>query len=282
MEYFPQGFFVIKIIFLIIYSITFFIIFATTIIYIKMTHLEDKIKEYWTERSNSYSEAINEDLADKHAQQWEELLYQQFDKNAHLKVLDIGTGPGMFAILMGKNPNYEVFAVDSSKGMLEQATQNAKNFGVNVNFQFADAHHLPFDDESFDVIITRNVTWNLPYPKEAYKEWKRVLKKGGKMVNFDSNWYLRLYNGDLQKDYNKSTDEEFHQEIPDGMPARMEAIARELPLSSERRPAWDVNCLLELGFSKMSFDYNINEFIYNTEEQEHYTYAPMFMIKATK
>lgn len=247
-----------------------------------MTQLENKIKEYWTERSNSYSEAINNDLGNEHAQQWEDILYQQFDKNSNLRILDIGTGPGMFAILMGKNPNYEVFAVDSSEGMLKQATQNAEKFGAKVNFQFADAQHLPFENEYFDIIITRNVTWNLPYPKEAYKEWQRVLKKGGKMVNFDSNWYLRLYNGDLQKDYSKCTDEEFHQEIPDGMPARMEAIARELPLSSERRPAWDVNSLLELGFSKMSFDYNINELIYDEEEQQHYTYAPMFMIKATK
>lgn len=247
-----------------------------------MSNLDNKIREYWTERSNSYSEAITADLLCENAIQWENLLYQQFDKNAKLKVLDIGTGPGMFAILTGKNPNYEVFAVDSSEGMLQQASQNAEKFGAKVNFQFADAHQLPFEDNTFDIIITRNVTWNLPHPEKAYKEWQRVLKKGGKMVNFDSNWYLRLYNEDLQQDYSKSTDEEFHDEIPDGMPARMEAIAKELPLSSERRPAWDVNCLLELGFDKMSFEYNINELIYNEEEQKHYTYAPMFMIKATK
>lgn len=247
-----------------------------------MNDLDKKIREYWTERSESYSEAILEDLYGKNAQDWENIIYKRIDKNKKLKVLDIGTGPGMFATLMGKNPNYEVFAVDSSEGMLAQATKNAETFGAKVNFVLADAHHLPFEDETFDAIITRNVTWNLPQPKEAYREWQRVLKKGGKIVNFDSNWYLRLYDETLQEDYNKSKDEDFHEEIPEGMPARMEAIARELPLSQERRPAWDVNCFLELGCHKMCFDYNINELIYDEEEQKHYTYAPMFMICVEK
>lgn len=247
-----------------------------------MNDLDKKIREYWTERAASYSEAILEDLYGKNAQDWENLIYTRIDKNKNLKVLDIGTGPGMFAVLMGRNPNYEVFAVDSSEGMLAQATQNAEKFGAKVYFQFADALQLPFENETFDVIVTRNVTWNLQHPKETYQEWMRVLKKGGKIINFDSNWYLRLYNEELQEDYSKSTDEDFHEEIPDGMPARMEAIARELPLSKERRPAWDVNCFLELGCHKMCFDYNINELIYNEEEQKHYTYAPMFMICVEK
>lgn len=247
-----------------------------------MQELDVKIREYWTERSQSYSDSIIKDLYGDDALAWEDLIYTQIDKNKKLKVLDIGTGPGMFAVLMGKNTHYEVFAVDSSKGMLEKATKNAEDFGAKVNFQWANADKLPFEDETFDVIMMRNVTWNLPHPKESYEEWKRVLKKGGKIINFDSNWYLRLFDEKLQEDYSKSTDEEFHEEIPDGMPARMEAIAMELPLSKEKRPAWDVNCLMELGFEKMSFEYNINEFIYDQVEQNHYTYAPMFMITAVK
>ena len=221
------------------------------------TTINTKIREYWTERSESYSNMVCEELYGENALIWEDLIYQNIDKNACLKVLDIGTGPGLFASLMGKNKNFKVYGVDSSEGMLEQAVHNAENFGSKVIFQWANAHDLPFEDDSIDVIVTRNVTWNLPNPKEVYREWKRVLKKGGKMINFDSNWYLRLFNEQKQKKYEIFQGQEIHdgKGIPDGMSARMDAIAKELPLSQETRPAWDVNCLLELGFEKMTFDY---------------------------
>lgn len=44
-------------------------------------------------------------------------------------------------------------------------------------------------DGSFDVIVTRNLTWNLEEPQKAYQEWCRVLKKGGILLNFDAGWY---------------------------------------------------------------------------------------------
>ena len=45
-----------------------------------------------------------------------------------------------------------------------------------------DAQALEFEDESFDVIISRNLTWNLEKPWQAYREWYRVLKPGGHIM----------------------------------------------------------------------------------------------------
>ena len=47
-----------------------------------------------------------------------------------------------------------------------------------------DAENLRFADESFDVVISRNLTWTLPDVKSAYREWVRVLKKGGHTFEF--------------------------------------------------------------------------------------------------
>lgn len=235
-----------------------------------------------TERSQTYSDSTIEALYEKDAQDWGNLIYTQIDKNKNLKVLDVGTGPGMFAVLMGRNPNFEVFAVDSSPVMLEQAKKNAGNFGAKVNFTLVDAHTLPFEDESFDVIMMRNVTWNLPSPKEAYKEWKRILKPNGKIINFDANWYLRLYNEELQKAYEENPDLKLQKILPKGMEKRMEDIAKNLPLSKEMRPAWDVQCLLEIGFTKINLDANINELVYSEEQKRMYAYSPQFMISVTK
>ena len=46
-----------------------------------------------------------------------------------------------------------------------------------------DAQALDVESNSFDAIVTRNVTWNLPRPDLAYKEWLRVLKPGGVLYN---------------------------------------------------------------------------------------------------
>lgn len=56
-----------------------------------------------------------------------------------------------------------------------------------------DAQNLTFHDNMFDVIVSRNLTWNLDSPAKAYREWYRVLKPGSILLNFDANWYAYLY-----------------------------------------------------------------------------------------
>ena len=73
-----------------------------------------------------------------------------------------------------------------------QRNLSEKRAGI-LNLKEWMPRHWEFEDESFDVIISRNLTWNLPHPEMAYKEWLRVLKKGGKLLNFDANWYGYLY-----------------------------------------------------------------------------------------
>ena len=64
-----------------------------------------------------------------------------------------------------------------------------------------DAQKLDFEDNTFDVVISRNLTWNLEHPDVAYREWVRVLKAGGRLLNFDANWYGYLYEEEQRKAY---------------------------------------------------------------------------------
>ena len=64
-----------------------------------------------------------------------------------------------------------------------------------------DAQALTFADTSFDVVVSRNLTWNLQEPAVAYKEWCRVLKKGGLLLNFDANWYGYLFDEKKRQAY---------------------------------------------------------------------------------
>ncbi len=89
---------------------------------------------------------------------------------------------------------------------------------------------------SFDVIVTRNVTWNLPRPDLAYKEWLRVLKPGGVLYNFDADWYGHLYNEEKRSGYEKDRQQTEEQNVEDYYSGtdieKMEEIARQVSVES--------------------------------------------------
>ena len=56
---------------------------------------------------------------------------------------------------------------------------------------------------AFDVIVTRNLTWDLPHPESAYREWHRVLRSGGILLNFDANWYRYQFDSFAREAYDE-------------------------------------------------------------------------------
>lgn len=100
-----------------------------------------------------------------------------------IHLLDVGTGPGFFAIILAE-AGIQVTAVDYTEEMLKEAKANAGELSEKIHFQQMVAQNLEFPDGIFDVVITRNVTWNLEHPVRAYQEWYRVLKKGRSAAEF--------------------------------------------------------------------------------------------------
>ena len=71
---------------------------------------------------------------------------------------------------------YHVDAVDYTEGMLEKAKENAGDLCRNIRFWRMDAQKLEFADESFDLVLSRNLTWVLEEPETAYAEWYRICR----------------------------------------------------------------------------------------------------------
>ena len=140
-------------------------------------------------------------------------------------------------------------AFDYSDGMLNQAKQNAAFAGVTAEFVQGDAQKLPFEDETFDMIVTRNLTWNLEYPEKAYREWLRVLKKGGCILNYDGNYYLHYYDEEYRQEYEirqiHHGDE--HKYIENVDVNIINNVARDLPLSRESVLSGTSICCLRWG-----------------------------------
>ena len=154
------------------------------------------LTSYWTERSESYSAQNVEEMNNWKRDAWRDLILRYAPRKKKLRILDVGTGPGFFAMTLAL-AGHEVVAIDVTEQMLEHARENARVYGANVKFLLQRGENLPCPDESFDLIVSRNVIWNLEFPECAFREWERVLAPGGRMVYFDANWYLYLFDEEM-------------------------------------------------------------------------------------
>lgn len=131
---------------------------------------------YWTHRAPSYGDVNRKELATAQRRIWTQTLdvriQARFPDRARssIRVLDVGTGPGFFAVILNAL-GYAVTAVDYTNAMLNEARLNAGEAAEHIHFRSMDAEKLGFADASFDVVVSRNLTWNLPHPERAYAEW---------------------------------------------------------------------------------------------------------------
>jgi ubiquinone/menaquinone biosynthesis C-methylase UbiE len=100
------------------------------------------------------------------------------------EALEIGSGTGYFSLnlvqlgLIGK-----LTATDISPGMLDQLASTAAALGLDdVTTVVTEAETLPFDDESFDLVLGHAVLHHIPDLDRAFAEFKRVLRPGGAIV----------------------------------------------------------------------------------------------------
>jgi arsenite methyltransferase len=103
-------------------------------------------------------------------------------------VLDLGSGAGFDCFLAAKKvgPGGKVIGVDMTEGMVEKAAGLAKKYGYqNVEFRLGDIEALPVEDSSVDVIISNCVVNLAPDKSKVFKEARRVLRKGGRIVLSD-------------------------------------------------------------------------------------------------
>lgn len=122
-------------------------------------------------------------------------------------VLDIGCGAGVDTILaaMMAGPSGKAVGVDIVVEMLRRAEENLKMTGIkNVTFKKVSGEQLPFEDESFDVLISNGVINLIPDKGATLKEAVRLLKPDGRLMIAD-----QIAAGRLQKDLKARLDSWF-------------------------------------------------------------------------
>lgn len=250
--------------------------------------LTEANRTYWSQRSAGYSDVNKEELAGTSRYSWSSVLHEEIyshfpDRSPEsISVLDVGTGPGFFAILLAES-GFHVTAADMTPEMLDEARRNAGILAEKIDFREMNAEDLCLPDDSYDVVVSRNLTWNLPHPEKAYSEWHRVLRPGGLLLNFDSNWYGYLFDETAREKYeaDRASSAELglgDQNVGENFDV-MEDIARSMPLSGLARPAWDISVLSRLGFT-VSADEDIWNKVWTIQEKTNFSSTPMFMVSA--
>ena len=99
------------------------------------------------------------------------------------KILINGIGSGLDIPFLAQDACYT--GTDITPAMLDRAKARAKDYPVNISFQIADSQALPFETNTFDIVIMHLILAVVPKPELALQEACRVLKPNGKIYLLD-------------------------------------------------------------------------------------------------
>ncbi|ACD22256.1 methyltransferase domain-containing protein [Clostridium botulinum] len=147
---------------------------------IKITNMQNSIKEQYNSdenlnlRTNLHSYNINKI-------DWDKWCFQKMNLIKCSKILELGCGVGKLWI---KNQDFidensEIILSDFSPNMLKCAKNNLENLDCKFKYKKINAEDIPYDDESFDVVIAEHMLYFVTDIEKALSEIKRVLKPNG-------------------------------------------------------------------------------------------------------
>ena len=186
---------------------------TTSVVTPEVETLKARLKKIWMagdyDRFSRYMEGDARDF------------YERLNVAPGCQLLDVGCGSGQLALIAAKD-GLEVTGVDIASNLVERARTRAQAEGLRACFEEADAEALPFEDASFDVVVSLIGAMFAPRPELVAKELLRVCNPGGTIAM--ANWTPQGFVGQMFKTIAKFI-------APSGMPSPVlwgdEATVRE-------------------------------------------------------
>jgi ubiquinone/menaquinone biosynthesis C-methylase UbiE len=139
--------------------------------------LKTKLKTTW--EAGDFSEVA------KHIETVAEAFVERLDVQPGMKVLDVACGSGNLAIIAAQKGAI-VTGIDIADNLIDAAKKRAEAAGLNIRFEVGDAEAMPYEDNSFDLVMTMFGAMFAPRPEVAAAELVRVCKPGGTIAM--ANW----------------------------------------------------------------------------------------------
>lgn len=212
--------------------------------------LKDEICDYWSDRAATFDLSASHRIENRHGlPEWQQLVraactLPPTEDLVGWKVLDIACGTGEISRVL-TSLGASVTGLDFSETMLGLARQ--KLAGADWLPVLSDAEAMvQLEDASFDLAVTRHLAWTLTHPQDAYAEWLRVLKPGGRLLVVDGNF--RAPKSPWQRLRNLLANWLSGRQPPQGDRDRHEAILDRLPYHDGLNAERLTNELERVGF----------------------------------
>ena len=107
------------------------------------------------------------------------------DKQTTVTVLDIGTGTARIPLILSQlRPQWRIIGVDLASSMLQLGRKNIQQAGKTeqISLQLIDGKKMPYEDNSFDLVMTNSLVHHIPNPLDLFLEIDRVVKANGNIL----------------------------------------------------------------------------------------------------
>jgi ubiquinone/menaquinone biosynthesis C-methylase UbiE len=150
----------------------------------------EEVRAYWNthihdleiSRHPPGSREFFDDLDQYHFEKLHHLVrLVDFDGYGGRSVLDVGCGAAVDLARFAKG-GAEVTGVDVAPSAIELARANFAQQGLRGHFEAANAEHLPFPDDRFDLVYAHGVVQYTAHPQRLIDECRRVLRPGGEAI----------------------------------------------------------------------------------------------------
>ncbi|MBX9685257.1 MAG: class I SAM-dependent methyltransferase [Candidatus Obscuribacterales bacterium] len=168
----------------------------------EMAALKDRLKATWMAGDYGYFAKYLEAGAME--------FLEELALKPGIEMLDVGCGAGQIAIPAARR-GAKVTGIDLASNLIDQARERAQAVNLEIAFEQGDAETLPYNDASFDLVVSLIGAMFAPRPERVAAELMRVCRSGGRVVM--ANWTPGGFIGELFKTVGK------HVAPPDIMPS---------------------------------------------------------------
>lgn len=151
---------------------------------IHMTGMETSLKNQYKNASNISARISLHSLYSKNSQGWFPWIFENLALEPQMRILEVGCGDGtLWVSSRDRIPaKVDIILSDVSEGMLRDTRRAIGQGDSRFSFLTCDCQQLPFQEDSFDLVIANHVLFYCTEVDRAVAEIRRVLKPGGRLI----------------------------------------------------------------------------------------------------